>query len=159
LGEINLYQIVKKTHLTVHPQHKIYGNIHCSAVPQVNFVGNCTIMASIWWTPLSPKSIFTARISWSYYWARRKSGLIISVIQSIAPLTRRLSWYIFWFIIIPYCYYCRRHQCWEFYCNAPQTVRRIRKLTSIQIHKLDDYLDIFHNNRDHVSSFLRPIWV
>jgi hypothetical protein len=28
-------------------QHKIYGNIHRSAVPQLNFAGNCKVMASI----------------------------------------------------------------------------------------------------------------
>jgi hypothetical protein len=84
---------------TVHPQHKICSNIHLSAVLHLNFAGNCKVMASIWWTPVSPKSIFTARMSWSYNWARWKSGQIISVIESISPLTRRLSWYIFWFII------------------------------------------------------------
>jgi hypothetical protein len=95
-------------------------------------------------------------MSWSYNWARRKNGQIISVIESFAPLTRRLSCYIFWFIIIFYSHYCRRHYCWKFSCKTHQTVWRIWKFTSIKIHKLDNYLDVIHTDWDHVSSFLRP---
>jgi hypothetical protein len=39
--------VVPRILCTVHPQHKINGNIRRSAVPQQNFAGNYRVMASI----------------------------------------------------------------------------------------------------------------
>jgi hypothetical protein len=60
-GEINLYQIVNKTHPTVHLQQKIYGNIHRTAVPQLNFVEivQSWHLCQIHKTPLRPMRLYS----------------------------------------------------------------------------------------------------
>jgi hypothetical protein len=44
---IALHTVVPCVLCTVHLQHKINGNIHRSGVSQLNFAGNCTVMATI----------------------------------------------------------------------------------------------------------------
>jgi hypothetical protein len=94
-----------------------------SAVPKLMFTGNCTVMASIWSTLVSPTSTLTAGMSWLHELSASKEWPDnFSIYYIINKTFVLISLLVHYHSVEHHCHHRRRHQCWKFSCNRPQTI-------------------------------------